>query len=161
MEQSPHAHALRKAEEFFDRSTRPLEEADSAFAPLPGMYTVAQQVAHVAQSVEWFMEGGFGLGFDLDFARAEAEIRASASLDQARGRLARAFAAARSTVAGKSEEQMRERLPHGLILPGEPLAAVIAALCEHTAHHRGALTVYCRLLGRIPPMPYGEFDPIA
>jgi uncharacterized damage-inducible protein DinB len=26
---------------------------------------------------------------------------------------------------------------------------------EHTAHHRGALTVYSRLLGKVPPMPYG------
>jgi uncharacterized damage-inducible protein DinB len=28
-------------------------------------------------------------------------------------------------------------------------------MVEHTAHHRGALTVYSRKLGKVPPMPYG------
>jgi uncharacterized damage-inducible protein DinB len=28
-------------------------------------------------------------------------------------------------------------------------------MVEHTAHHRGALTVYSRLLGKVPLMPYG------
>jgi hypothetical protein len=27
-------------------------------------------------------------------------------------------------------------------------------MVEHTAHHRGALTAYSRLLGKVPPMPY-------
>jgi uncharacterized damage-inducible protein DinB len=27
-------------------------------------------------------------------------------------------------------------------------------MVEHTAHHRGALTVYSRLLGKVSQMPY-------
>jgi len=27
-------------------------------------------------------------------------------------------------------------------------------MVEHTAHHRGALTVYSRVLGKVPAMPY-------
>jgi uncharacterized damage-inducible protein DinB len=39
---------------------------------------------------------------------------------------------------------------------GEPRLAIVGAICEHTAHHRGALAVYARLLGYAPPIPYGE-----
>ncbi|NJL28826.1 MAG: hypothetical protein HC897_13505 [Thermoanaerobaculia bacterium] len=37
---------------------------------------------------------------------------------------------------------------------GKPRAAIIGAIVDHTAHHRGTLTVYSRLLGYVPPMPY-------
>jgi uncharacterized damage-inducible protein DinB len=37
---------------------------------------------------------------------------------------------------------------------GVPRFAITNALTDHTAHHRGALTVYARLLGLVPPMPY-------
>ena len=37
--------------EFFNRSTRELKEENSSFAPVPGTYTAAAQVAHVAQTV--------------------------------------------------------------------------------------------------------------
>jgi len=42
---------IQVMKQFFDRSTRCLEEADSSFAPKPEMFTVAAQVAHVAQTV--------------------------------------------------------------------------------------------------------------
>jgi len=35
-----------------------------------------------------------------------------------------------------------------------PRLVVIGAISDHTAHHRGALTVYARLLGKEPKMPY-------
>jgi uncharacterized damage-inducible protein DinB len=34
--------------------------------------------------------------------------------------------------------------------------AIFGAITDHTAHHRGALTVYARLNGIVPPMPYME-----
>jgi uncharacterized damage-inducible protein DinB len=37
-----------------------------------------------------------------------------------------------------------------------PRWSVILGLVDHTAHHRGALTVYARLKGLTPPMPYME-----
>ena len=33
-------------------------------------------------------------------------------------------------------------------------AAVINGITDHSAHHRGALAVYARLLGKEPAMPY-------
>ena len=32
---------------------------------------------------------------------------------------------------------------------------IVAAMADHTSHHRGALTVYARLRGKTPAMPYG------
>jgi uncharacterized damage-inducible protein DinB len=39
---------------------------------------------------------------------------------------------------------------------GEPISSIVGAISDHTAHHRGALTVYSRLLGKTPLMPYVE-----
>ena len=49
---------LKSMKEYFDRSTRVLEEADSGFAPKKEMFTAAQQVAHVAHTIEWFKSHG-------------------------------------------------------------------------------------------------------
>ena len=46
-------------------------------------------------------------------------------------------------------------MPEGPVMGGQPGSEVVRAMIEHTAHHRGALTVYSRLLGKVPPMPYG------
>ena len=48
---------LASSKEFFERSTRVLEEADSQFKPNDNMMTVAQQVAHTAITLDWFVEG--------------------------------------------------------------------------------------------------------
>lgn len=146
---------MASMQEYFDRSTRALEETDSGFAPKPEMYTVAQLVAHVAQTVDWFIQGAFAAaGFDLDFERMDKEVRAVESLGNARTWMVRACAAAKAAVESKSEAAWAEPLPPGPIMGGMPREAVIGALVDHTAHHRGALSVYTRLLGKVPPMPY-------
>jgi uncharacterized damage-inducible protein DinB len=143
--------------EFFDRSTRALDEGDSGFTPKDGMFTAAQQVAHAAQTVEWFMNGAFAPGgFDLDFERLDKDVRAVTSLGSAREWFARACEAALVTVNSHSEAEWVEPLPPGPIMGGMPRLVIFGALTDHSAHHRGALTVYTRLLGKVPPMPYME-----
>jgi uncharacterized damage-inducible protein DinB len=44
----------------------------------------------------------------------------------------------------------------GPIMGGAPRMAIFGAITDHTAHHRGALTVYARLGGAVPPMPYAD-----
>jgi uncharacterized damage-inducible protein DinB len=39
---------------------------------------------------------------------------------------------------------------------GEPRISILFGILEHTAHHRGALSVYTRLCGKVPLMPYME-----
>ena len=141
--------------EFFDRSTRVLDEADSGYAPQPELFTVAQVVAHVAQTFDWFVTGAFSPeGFSMNFEEHSKQIVAVTSLDHARLWLTRSIAKAKAAVEEKSEAEWDVPLPPGPIMGGMPRAAIIGALTDHTAHHRGALTVYSRLLGKVPPMPY-------
>ncbi|UWZ85638.1 DinB family protein [Occallatibacter riparius] len=151
-----YAAQVLAGKEFFERSTQVLDESDSQFRPCEGMMTVAQQVAHAAQTIEWFVEGATRPeGFDLDFAehaRALAEVR---SLTEARHRLENAFIHAADFLRGKTPEELARPLPAGPVMGGRPTYEIIGAMVEHTAHHRGALTVYSRLLGKVPPMPYG------
>ncbi len=146
---------LGAAKEYFDRSTRVLEEADSGFAPKEGMYTVVQLVAHVAQTIDWFFQGAFAAnGFDLDFERMDKEIRRETSFGAARAGLEKAWADAKAAIEGHTVAEWAKPLPPGPIMGGLPRFSILGALADHTAHHRGALTVYSRLLGKVPPMPY-------
>lgn len=148
---------LAAMKDFFDRSTRVLEEADSTFAPKEGMFTAAQQVAHVAQTIEWFVEGAFAEGgFSMDFEKMDKEVRACTSLSAAREWVERACVTAKATVDAHSDGEWMAPLPPGPIMGGQPRFVVFGALTDHSAHHRGALTVYSRLLGKVPPMPYME-----
>ena len=91
---------LRSAHDYFNRSTRNLTEAHSTFAPADGMMTAAQQVAHAAHTIEWFVQGAFRPeGFDLNWEEQAKLIQACTSLTQARAWFERAVASARSTAA--------------------------------------------------------------
>jgi uncharacterized damage-inducible protein DinB len=147
---------LLASKEFFERSTRVLEEGDSGFRPREGMMTVAQQVAHTAQTLDWFVEGASrGEGFDLDFEKHAKALASVTSLAAARQMLATAYAHAIDFLRSRSPEDLARPLPPGPVMGGQPISDIVWAMVEHTAHHRGALTVYSRQLGKVPPMPYG------
>ena len=157
MNQEILASELRSAREFFERSTRVLSEEDSTFAPTEESMTVAHQIAHVAQTVDWFFEGAFRPeGFSMDFEAMAKEIRAVESVGAARQWLDRAFTAAEEKVRSTSMEEWSQPLPEGPVMGGLPRFAIVGSITDHTAHHRGALTVYSRLRGKTPPMPYME-----
>lgn len=146
---------LRECQTYFDRSTSVLGEKDSSFAPNPQMYSVAAHVGHVAITIDWFFKGAFGpTGFDLDFDKHDLEARAYTSLNKARTALERSFDHAIDKLSSLTEPVLAEPLPTGPILSGEPTVSIIPAIIEHTAHHRGALTVYARLLDMTPENPY-------
>jgi len=146
---------LAVTQDFFNRSTRELTETLSGYAPAPGMMTVAQMVAHVAQTIDWFVEGAFRPeGFDMDFEAAMKATNAVESLADARAWFEKAVASATSTLGEKSDAELLEPLPAGPIMGGLPRMAILGAITDHTAHHRGALTVYARLNQIVPPMPY-------
>ena len=153
---SDFANQLLASKDFFERSTRVLEEANSEFRPQEGMMTVSQQVAHTAQTLDWFVEGARRPeGFDLDFEKHAKAIAAVTSLAAARQTLETAYANAIQFVRSLGAEGLAKPLPPGPVMGGQPISDIVWAMVEHTAHHRGALTVYSRMLGKVPPMPYG------
>lgn len=146
---------LNATHEYFNRSTRNLTEAHSAFAPVPDTMTASQHVAHVAHTIDWFIEGAFRPeGFDMNFDQHAASWLRVSSLAAARDWFEKAMATAKATLSTKSDAELMEALPPGPIMGGAPRLAIVSAITDHTAHHRGALTIYARLEGLVPPMPY-------
>lgn len=149
------AGAMAASRQFFRRSTSQLTEEQADFAPQEGLLTAKEQVGHVAHTVEWFLNAAEGKGFDMDFPGHMAQIKSIESLAAAFAWLDRAFDRAAAYLAGASAEDLAESLPENPIMGG-PKGSVFGGIIEHTAHHRGVLTVYARLQGLTPPMPYME-----
>lgn len=148
------SNTIRSQKKFFDTTTSCFTEDDSSFAPKPGMLTVAQHVAHTAHVFEWFLEGAFSpTGMKTDFERMDNEARAFKSLAAARALLDKNCAAAIAFIESKSRADFAQPIV-GAIMAGEPREAIFEGIADHTAHHRGALAVYARLLGKTPAMPY-------
>jgi uncharacterized damage-inducible protein DinB len=145
---------LATTEKFFLNTIACFEESDSTFAPQADMYTVAASVAHVARTVDWFIEGAFHRadGFDMDFTTHIAEAKQVTSLLAAKSWLARSFVQAAGTITANAG-RLAQPLPQG-IMAGLPRAAMVGGIVDHTAHHRGALAVYARLIAKTPAMPY-------
>jgi uncharacterized damage-inducible protein DinB len=151
------ATQILASKSFFERSTSVLEEADSEFRPREEMMTVAQQVAHAAQTLDWFINGVTRPeGFDLNFEEQSKIWRETKSLTEARANFVAACERATEFLRSKTPEELARPIPPGPIMGGQPMSEIVWAMVEHTAHHRGALAVYARLLGKIPLMPYGD-----
>jgi len=98
---------LKSVSEFFERSTSCLSEEDSGFQPEDGTFTVAQQVAHTAQTIEWFVEGMFDSnGFDLNFEDHMKVTMACNSISSAREWFGNATAKAIEVIGQKSDEEL-------------------------------------------------------
>jgi uncharacterized damage-inducible protein DinB len=145
---------LKSTHKFFKTTLSVFDAADEGFAPSPELYSVAGQVAHAADTVDWFMEGAFGEGWDMDFDAAIAGAKKVTSLKKAIAEFDRAFEDAISVIGSKSDKELMEPIADTSIMGGAPRLAVISAIVDHTAHHRGSLAVYARLVGKVPLMPY-------
>jgi uncharacterized damage-inducible protein DinB len=150
------ATQILASKDFFERSTSVLDEADSEFRPREEMMTVAQHVMHAAQTLDWFIDGASRPGgFDFNFEEQAKSLKTVKSLKEARARFAAASERACKFLRSKTPEELAHPLPPGPVMGGQPISDIVWAMLDHTAHHRGALTVYSRLLGKVPPMPYG------
>ena len=145
---------LKTSHKYMKSTISIFEEEDAGFAPQPALYTVAGHIAHAADSVEWFVEGAFGKGWNMDFEGMIAAVKAVTSLAEANAWLERAYEAAVAAVESASEEELLGSIPDKRIMGGAPRYAIVNGISDHSAHHRGALTVYARLMGKTPKMPY-------
>ena len=76
------------------------------------------------------------------------------ALKAARKWLTEAYAHATEFATTRTAEELARSLPPGPGMGGQPVGNIFLAMTEHAAHHRGALTVYSRQLGKTPVMPY-------
>ena len=151
---NPCIEELESIRDFFNRGTAWLTETDAQCTPAEGTYTATEQIAHVAQTVDWFVEGGFGSGFRMDFEVMNTELREVENLAAARQWFEDAMQRALASFGQASPEQLAETLPADCIMGPVPKAHLLSAISDHTAHHRGALTVYARVCGKVAAMPY-------
>lgn len=147
---------LRQEQHFFNNIANGFAPEHGGFRPRPEMMCVAEQIAHVASTVDWFREAAFGSGFRMDFENLAKAYLGRESLEEARAALARAYDEFAALLSAQSEAALGALLPDNPILGRVPRFAVLAANADHTAHHRGALAVYQRLLGFAPKMVYAE-----
>ncbi|MCP5062945.1 MAG: DinB family protein [Ignavibacteriae bacterium] len=133
-----------------------LSEEDSGYKPNDKLYTVAQHIGHATETIDWFMEGAFGKGFDMNFDNYEEKMKAKYnSFDASVKLLNEATTRGIETIKNASDAELMAPIT-AEIMTGAPKMSVVGAIVDHTAHHRGALSVYARLLGKKPQMPYGE-----
>jgi len=118
------------------------------------MLSLKRHVAHAAQTVDWFLAGAFSpAGMSEDWEVQAAKEEAVGSLAEALEWFEAAYARAAEAVRAHSWEEWQEPIAGG-IMGGAPRAAIFSGMADHTAHHRGSLAVYARLLGKTPAMPY-------
>lgn len=146
---------LKTQEQFFLNTVSCLTEEDSSFRPNEEMYTVAQHVGHAAETIDWFLEGAFGeKGFNMSFDGYEERMKKYTSFEKCVQQLKDATANGIEKIKSTPDSELMAPIT-AEIMTGAPKMAVVGAIGDHTAHHRGALAVYARLLGKVPKMPYG------
>lgn len=147
-------HEIDATLRFFEKTIEVLDEGDSGFRPTPEMMTVAQQVAHTGWTADWFREGAWGEGWNLDFAGEAGRLAAVSSLEASKKELRDAFGRLRAQIEKLDSAALAAKMPDNPIFHEVPYYHVIEGLVDHTGHHRGALAVYARLCGKQPLMPY-------
>ncbi len=151
-----YADKLRSSREFFERTIACLQEEDGTFETGKGGFSTIQQIAHAAQTVDWFLHGVQpGNAFQTDFAALEAELGQVKNLQGAKSWFERSMAEAIQMVESQPESFWKQKLPEGPMFAGNPRSFALNGILDHNAHHRGALSVYARLCGHVPAMPYG------
>lgn len=131
---------LKSGKEYLDRATRELTEADSTYAPDADSFAAAQQRAHIAKTVDWFMEGAFGDGFDMNFEEHVTVLKDITSLKGARSLCTQSYDNAIKLIASKTTDEIFEPMPAGSVMGGDPKFVAVSGIVEHTAHHRGSLS---------------------
>ncbi len=154
MANEAYIQTLQAARRGFEKTISCFREGDAGFAPKEGMFSVAQHIAHAAQTVEWFLEGAFRpQGMNMEIESLENEVRAVEEMEDAMAWWNSAWDEALMSVGNTAPEAWVEPI-RGEIMGGAPRDAIVVGIADHTAHHRGALSVYARLLDLEPPMPY-------
>jgi uncharacterized damage-inducible protein DinB len=131
------------------------DDTDLALTPGPGAMSLEGQLAHLAAASE----------FTVDLLEQEHPTRDgfrripeyARVYDACRDlvRLLRRVQSASSSMTGDRWEERLATLGGEWCLPRRELAFLME---EHSVHHTGALHVYARLAGKVPPKIYSPVD---
>lgn len=147
---------VNRERHYLNNILKDFTDEHSDFRPTEDMMTTAQQIKHIAQTTSWFMEGAFGAGFDMDFEAYLEEMKKPVTLEEAQRKLYATYDNFVEKLETMSEEELLAPMQDNQIFGNAPKMVVVTANSEHTAHHRGVLSVYLRLLGITPTMVYTE-----
>jgi uncharacterized damage-inducible protein DinB len=145
---------LQMTQKYFKNTLSVFGPEDEMFAPTPEVLSVTGHVAHTAHTVDWFMEGAFGEGWDMEFGASIAKAKEVTTLQDATAWLDRAFANAIDILGSQSDDELMQPIADTRMMGGAPRRSIVSGIVDHTAHHRGALAVYARLVDKVPVMPY-------
>ena len=148
------AEIVRNERKFLNNVLKDFKPENGDFRATDDMMTVTQQIRHIAVTAKWFREGAFGAGFDMDFEKLDATLKEPATLEEALAELDAVYDANIAFLESLSAEELQAPMSPNPLFGEAPRMAVISAEVDHTAHHRGALSVYLRLLGVTPTMVY-------
>ncbi len=90
----------------------------------------------------------------MNFEDQINQVLAVGSLANARAWLDHSMESAIGTLSIKTDADLMSPLAEGPVMGGMPVFAIVSAIVDHTAHHRGALTTYARANGIVPADPY-------
>ncbi|MCC5874583.1 MAG: DinB family protein [Candidatus Sumerlaeia bacterium] len=149
------AEMARDDRNFLDNVLKAVPEGKDDYTPFPGGLTLAQQIAHIGKTTEWFREGLFGSGFNMDFEALFKEMLQPVTLAEARKILEETWDPYIAAIESATPEYLAEILPADTALfGGLPRWRGLMGNTDHVAHHRGAISVYLRGMGITPPVPY-------
>ena len=155
MEGSEVAAIVRQESGFFINILKMFLPEHAGYKPADELWTVTAHINHIADTVCWAREGLFGAGFEAAAKLMQDQTDHPNSLDQAMDRLKHTYNEWITFLESKSTEELDTLLPANPLFGIKPKWHTIYECAEHTAHHRGALCVYLRILG-IAPGNYWE-----
>ena len=145
---------VRQEQHFLNNILNGFTAEHENFKPEDGSLTVAQQVRHIALTLQWFMDGILDDEWMLDFEAHEVEIKKPVTLGEAKAELAGKYDALVKRIEAGGDALAGEMTKPNEIMGEVPRIEIVHHTAEHTAHHRGALAVYQRMLGVTPKMVY-------
>ena len=136
-----------------------IPEDQYGFRPVPGVKSVAEQLAHIAVATGWQIEVHTAEVGHIDFAMFGASLARGAAEEQALASKSAIVAALKergeqfaSFLEGLGEAQLEQKVTFPPpVQPSEKTRfEMLLSAKEHEMHHRAQLMVYERMLGIVP-----------
>lgn len=133
-----------------------IEDEDLSWRPQPGQYSLGQQLLHIAQAEDMYAQGLFEGRWNYDLVRFPPTLP---DLPELKSFFARVRAFTTERISGVRPEDLSRIVE----IPGSPLKHTLRSwlwfLVEHEMHHKAQVSVYLRLMGRVPPFYAMPLEP--